>query len=287
DRRLSGKPRMNELAWVDGRILPLAEARIALDSPGFLLGDGVFETLRTRRGRVFRWDLHAARFAKGLAALDIAPAALPIAERAARELAGAAANCEDDLSLRVQVSRDASGIGEVSALIRPLPPRVERLYREGARLAIATSRRDPADPLAGVKSLSYLPQVLARRAARARGFDDALILNTPGRVCEAAHANVIARSGRRLYAPGREEGALDGVTRRVLLDDIAAGEDELQFRLERSELEAAEELVLTSTLAGVIPVASIEGVAKSYAGSAGELARGLARRYEVLLESGV
>lgn len=275
---------MTPLAWIEGRILPLAEARIALDDPGFLVGDGVFETLRARKGRPFRWDLHAERLAAGLAVVGIGTGELVEAERAVHELAARTGN-GDDVYLRVQISRDAVGEAAVTALARPLPPYPERLYREGARLGISAWRRDPADPLAGVKSLSYLPQVWARREAQARDFDDALIFNSAGRVCEAAHGNVLARCGGRLYAPGPKEGALDGVTRRVLLAELADDDFALQLQLSRGELEEAEEVLLTSTLAGVVPVAEIEGVDRGYAGPSGELARRLARAYETLLDA--
>ncbi len=277
---------MTPLAWIEGCVLPLAEARVALDDPGFLVGDGIFETLRARRGKLFHWDLYAERLAAGLAAVGIGNEALTVAQRAAHEVAAhAQAGYGDDLYVRVQVSRAAEGAGVVTALARPLPRYPERLYREGASLGIAAWRRDPADPLVGVKSLSYLPQVWARRAAQARGFDDALILNLAGRICEAAHGNVIARRGRNLYAPGPEEGALAGVTRRVLLAQIADDGYVLQYSLQRGELGSAEEFVLTSTLAGVIPVVAIEGVDKRYAAAAGELCRRLTQAYETLLDA--
>ncbi|HEX5314346.1 MAG TPA: aminotransferase class IV [Gammaproteobacteria bacterium] len=277
---------MTPLAWIAGTVMPLAEARIALDDPGFLLGDGVFETLRARKGKPFRWDLHAERLAAGLAVVGIAAEALAVAEGAVHELATRAAHdCDDDVYLRVQVSRLAASRAEVTALVRPLPAFPEHLYRRGARLAIADWHRDPADPLAGVKSLSYLPQVWARRAVQARGFDDALILNSFGRVCEAAHANVIARHGRVLYAPGPEEGALDGVTRRVLLAALPEDDYAVETRLDRIALVEAEELVLISTLAGVVPVSGIAGVDRLYAGAAGVLAMHLAHAYAVLLDS--
>ena len=277
---------MMPLAWIEGRVLPLAEARIALDDPGFLVGDGVFETLRARHGKLFRWDLHAERLAAGLAAVGIGEGVLAVAKRAAHEIAEhAQIGYADDLYVRVQVSRTATGKGMVTALARPLPQYPERLYREGARLGIAAWRRDPADPLAGIKSLSYLPQVWARRAAQGAGWDDALILNLAGRVCEAAHGNVVARRGRELYAPGPEEGALDGVTRRVLLAHLADEGYALKQKLDRSDLESAGEVMLTSTLAGVIPIAEIEGVDKRYAGATGELARRLTQAYETLLDA--
>ncbi|MDN5865427.1 MAG: D-amino acid aminotransferase, partial [Gammaproteobacteria bacterium] len=71
---------MTPLAWMDGCVLPLGEARIALEDPGFLFGDGVFESLRVRRGRPFRWDLHARRLSEGLEVVGIDAGPLNLAQ---------------------------------------------------------------------------------------------------------------------------------------------------------------------------------------------------------------
>lgn len=275
-------------AWCEGLVTPLADASIPLDDPGFLLGDGVFETLRARRGRIFDWGRHRARMAHGLDVLGIAPEALDTAQEALELLAARTAPEPGDRYLRVQVVREAGegapAAGRVTALARPLPDYPAHWYVDGVRLGLAEWRCDPSSPLAGVKSLSYLPQVLARRRARDRGFDDALILNTEGRVCEAAHGNVIARLGRTLYAPGREEGALAGVTRDVLLRWAQDNGYEIEIRLPRDVLGEMEEAVLVSTLAGVVPVATVEGLDVRFAGGGGELAKTLQSVYENLLE---
>lgn len=276
-------------AWLEGRVVPLAEATVALSSPGFLLGDGVFETLRARRGRIFRWPLHRVRMVRGLEVLGIDPGAADTAEVALRAVCEAAAGDLEDMYLRVQVVREASAgnpaPGRVSAIARACPPNPPQVFREGVALGLAELRIDPRAPLAGVKSLSYLPQTLARRRAQGRGFDDALILNAGGRVCESAYGNVLARAGRTLYAPGPGEGALDGVTRRVLLDWAVGAGYALEEQLPWQVLASAEEAMLLSTLAGVVPVTTIEHLPRTrFAGGKGELAQTLRDVYEKLLE---
>lgn len=278
----------NAWAWCKGRLMPLADATLALDDPGFLLGDGVFETLRARRGRIFEWSRHRARMAHGLDVLGIAPEALDTAQEALEALASRTDSATEDTYLRVQVVREADtsthAAGRVTALARPLPAYPAHWHAEGVRLGLAEWRCELQSPLAGVKSLSYLPQVLARRRVQARGFDDALILNSEGRVCESAHGNIIARLERTLYAPGREEGALAGVTRDVLLRWAQDNGYDVEIRLPRDVLGEMEEAVLVSTLAGVVPVASVEGLDTRFAGGEGELAVALAQAYEVLLD---
>ena len=278
-------------AWVNRQVMPLEEAAIPLSSAGFLLGDGVFETLRARRGKIFRENLHRARLACGLDVLGIDPGVLDTATAALHAVCESATPALDDVYLRVQVVREPSAgeqaAGSVTALARPCPVYPAHWFGPGVRLAISTLQIDPGAPLAGVKSLSYLPQVLARRQAQATGFDDALILNTEGRVCEAAHANVIARTGRVVYAPGREEGALNGVTRHVLLEWTREAGYEYETRLPCDVLAEADEAVLTSTLAGVVPVASIDSFPEAHlAGSEGAMAKEMRTVYETLLHTG-
>lgn len=274
-------------AWIAGRVMPLDEATVPLSDPGFLLGDGAFETLRARHGRIFDWPRHRARMARGLDVLGIAPEALDTAQAALDALTAIAVSAFDEQYLRVQVVRgtasDGLAAGVVTALVRRLPEYPARWYEPGVRLGVAEMRCDPAAPLAGVKSLSYLPQVLARRQAQSRGFDDALILNTDGRVCESAHGNIIARLGRTLYAPGREEGALDGVTRHALLNWAESNGYTIEIRLPWDVLSEVEEAVLVSTLAGVVPVASVEGIDTDFVGGSGELAIAMRAAYETLL----
>lgn len=283
---------MNEVsgwAWLEGRVVPLAEASVALSSPGFLLGDGVFETLRARHGKIFRPEWHWERMAHGFEVLGIDPAVLETVETAVHQVCDAAAASLDDIYLRVQVVRepnhDGLAQGRVSAIARPCPAYPPHWYRDGVSLGVADLRADPHAPLSGVKSLSYLPQTLARRRAQGRGFDEALILNTEGRVCESAYGNVIARIERVLYSPGREEGALDGVTRRTLLDWAKSEGYAIETRLPWTVLADVEEVVLVSTLAGVVPVASIEHLPQArFAGASGELATKMRKAYETMLD---
>ena len=275
-------------AWLEGRVLPLAEATVALSSPGFLLGDGVFETLRARHGKIFRPEWHWERMGHGLAVLGIDPAVLATVETAVHDVCAIAAPVLDDIYLRVQVVREPDGDGpahgRVTAIARPCPTYPRHWYRDGVSLGVADLRSDPRAPLSGVKSLSYLPHTLARRRAQGRGFDEALILNTEGRVCESAYGNVIARIERVLYAPGGEEGALDGVTRRTLLDWAKSAGYAVEKRLPWTVLAEAAEVVLVSTLAGVVPVATIEHLPQAhFAGARGELFRAMSAAYEVAL----
>jgi branched-chain amino acid aminotransferase len=277
-------------AWVEGRVSPLGEARIPITDRGALLGDGLFETLRTAAGRIFQLGRHMKRLAHGLEILGLDASTRETAQDALEMLAEhAGRRIEEDLYLRVQVTRPAGARleetpkGTVTAIAKPLTPYPRRTYTQGVRLAVARQHKVSHDPLSHIKSLSYGPYIWARRDALVAGFDDALILNEHGRVAEATHSNVIARLGSTLWAPGPGEGALDGVTRQVLLEALAEEGYTVRQDLDRTALAAAEEVVLTNTTAGVIPVVSVQSVRQDYEGPRGSFHTAASRRLRRLL----
>jgi branched-chain amino acid aminotransferase len=257
------------VAWLGGEIVPLAQARIPITDHGLLYGDGLFEGIRILGGRVFRLDDHLARFAAGAGAIGLA---LPGGTEAARAavLATARAFGEDEAYVRLIATRGegALGVDPASCPAPRLLVIVDRiaLYdarqrEQGLDLVTVSVRRPPPDVLdPRVKSLNYLNNVLAKREARMRGADEALVLNVHGHVAEAAVANVFCARDGGLWTPPGTDGALEGITRRTILElaadlGIAAGERTLG----RFDLFAAEEAFLTGSGAGLVPVRSLDG----------------------------
>src|SRR5262249_30104239 len=136
----------------------------------------------------------------------------------------------------------------------------EEVRRQGLRVMTSPFRRPAADMLdPQVKSLNYLNNVLAKRDARLKGFDDALLLNTAGRVTEATGANLFAVIDGVLVTPPTVDGALPGITRdTVLRCQQARGEPCETRSLGRYELLAAEEVFLSGSGAGLVSVASLD-----------------------------
>jgi branched-chain amino acid aminotransferase len=249
------------LAYVRGRVVALAEASVPLLDRGFLFGDGVFETMRVDGGRLFRLAAHMQRLRAGLRVLGMDEGVADEAEQAARLLAAESG----DAVVRVSAS---TGIFEdllqpmqpqVTALSRPLPIMPAERYRDGLHVVLAQHRKITTDPLAGIKHMSYLPHIHARRVAAAAGAHDALLLNQFQRVAEATTANVFARRGNTIHAPGRSEGGLDGVTRQVVLEALAAEDVVVETQLDAATLRSADEVWLTNTTGGCQPVVRIDG----------------------------
>ncbi|MGU3493829.1 aminotransferase class IV [Xanthobacteraceae bacterium A53D] len=240
--------------WLNGALIDAATARIAPGDRGFTLGDGLFETLSVRHGRPERLEAHLARLSAGAEVIGLP---LPSLDLAAIASALVEASGLADGVLRLTVTRGEGPRG-VLPPAQPNPTLLVTLAPRAApagpaRLCVAgITRRNEHSPLARIKSLNYLDNILARQEAQARGCDDALLLNTQGRVAESTIANVFAVLDGRLVTPPLAEGALPGVMRAEILN-LGAVEAPLAV----NDLLAADEVFLSSSL-GLRSVTSLE-----------------------------
>lgn len=233
--------------WLNGRLREAADPAIPASDRGLLLGDGLFETLALREGRPRRLAAHLARLRQGAALLELPP---PGVDLGAAMEALAAANSIAEGSLRLTLTRGSGPRGiappetpDPTLLITVAPAVAPAAVRQ-AVIARGT-RRNEHSPLAQVKSLNALDAVLARLEARRRGADEAILLNTAGRVAEASAANLFALlEGRLLLTPPLAEGVLPGVMRAAILERGAAEEAPLTVK----DLQRAEAILLTSAL---------------------------------------
>jgi branched-chain amino acid aminotransferase len=264
------------IAWVDGRIVPARDARVPVLDHGFLFGDGVFEGIRVTDRGIFRLDDHMKRLATAARAVGIDPTGgFDRVREIACETTRAWGRREGYLRLIVTRGEGALGIDPatcpepavVCIAAGPHVPDTEKAER-GLDLITSSLRRPSADVLdPRVKSMNYLNNVLAKREATLRGADDALVLNARGLVAEASATNVFALSGSRLDTPPVTDGALEGLTRRTVLE--LAPELGLEVReqsLGRFDLYAADAVFLTGSRAGLVAVGSLDGSPISQAG---------------------
>lgn len=262
--------------WLDGRLVPADALHLSVTDRGFQLGDGVFETGRARRGVVIELDEHLQRLHESADAT-----ALPLPEDDAHLARGIAALLEaeglagtggedsepGDAAIRITASRGPlerrgllpPGWKSVTATLAiqawPYAPPPERVLEDGIRAIVSAVRRDPASPLAGIKSTSRADYVHAKLEAERAGADEALFLTLDGAVSESTSANVFAIVEGRLVTPPTDAAILAGTTRTWLLDHAAdLGIESVERRLLPDELIAADEAFLTSSVAGVVPL---------------------------------
>jgi len=253
--------------FLNGEIVEESAARVAAGDRGLLLGDGLFESLRAYRGKVFRLAAHLQRLRASAAFLRLTvPSTDEQIEKSIAELIGL--NSCAEAYVRVTLTRGAAaqglrldGAGPATLLIhaRALQAQPAEQYRNGARLIISTARQNSANPLARHKTLSYLLYLLARQEATDAGANGALLLNEHGQVAEESVSNVFLARGGTLLTPPAHCGLLPGITRGAVLDLARAeGIPVAERPIAAGELFEADEMFLTNSLMEIMPVRSVD-----------------------------
>lgn len=248
--------------WLNGDFKKEAAA-IDIADRGFLLGDGVFETILLIDGVPAFLTAHLARMRGGAEALGI-EADLDEAEIASvlAELTRRNGATKGFASARLTLTRGAGGRGLAVAkgAAKPMLLATVKSYAPSetsgpAQLIVSRHRRNELSAAARWKTLNYLDNILARMEAAEAGADDALMLNSAGRAACASAANVFFIVGDRIMTPPVAEGAMPGIVRGVLLANAkAAGAEIREAPFEAGDLGAVS-LFLTNSLIGVRPAA--------------------------------
>jgi branched-subunit amino acid aminotransferase/4-amino-4-deoxychorismate lyase len=255
------------IVFLNGKFLPEAEAFVPLNDRGFLLGDGLFETIRVAGGKPIRFAQHLERLARGADFLKIAPPFTPKElQRFAVEIIGK--NELPESILRVTLTRGPGARGystkgadkpTLAMTLNPLPPVNPD---EPLQWSLVTSSfRIPAgDPLASFKTTSKLVNVLARAAAEARGADEALLLNTNGEVAETSGGNIFWLYRDRICTVPTGRGVLPGITRAVVLEICQSlGLETNKCVVKPEQLRRAEGIFVTQSALGIVPVVAFDG----------------------------
>jgi D-alanine transaminase len=249
---------------LNGRLLPLAEARISPLDRGFLFADGVYEVVPVHRGRPFRLREHLRRLDASLAAIHLAN---PQDDRTwhaiLQQLVSAAGTRE--LLVYLQVTRGAENGRNhllpkepqptVFAFASPYPVPDPALLARGLRaVTLEDIRWDRCD----IKSVALLANVLLRHEASLRGADEALLVRD-GLLLEGSSSTVFLCIGGTLVTPPNGPLILPGTTRDAVLD-LAAGWLPTQVcDVGRREIGSCEEVWIASAGRGVLPVTTVDG----------------------------
>ncbi|HXC25054.1 MAG TPA: aminotransferase class IV [Gemmatimonadaceae bacterium] len=249
----------------------VTKASTPLISPfdrGFTLGDGLFETMKVTNGTVWYLDRHLARLEGWAARVGIrVPASLRAwIDDVTRQ--GVQAGHTEHV-LRVTLTRGVALTHGLAGAADQAPtvviaafemPRFSpTVYERGLSVHIPATRRNERAATAGLKTTSYLESVLILRDAIAAGYDDAILLDTCALVAEASASNVFVWREGMLMTPPETCGILPGITRAVVLEmAVQGGIPVCEREISLTELYAAEEIFLTSSLRGIVPVSRVD-----------------------------
>lgn len=215
------------MCWINGCIVPLQQASVPVTDHGLLYGDGIFEGIRIYHGRAFRLRQHLDRLCLSARALALKiPYDNDELTLAINELLAAFGS--ETGYLRLTVTRGSGALGlnpagcdrpNVMIIADQLQLISDEQRQQGARLIIAATRRLPPDGLdPRIKSLNYLNPILAKLEANCAGVDEALLLNSQGRIAEGTAENVFLVRNGIIATPPCTEGALQGITRQLVLE---------------------------------------------------------------------
>jgi D-alanine transaminase len=256
---------MARIAYVNGRYRPLQSANVAAEDRGYQFADGVYEVIKVLGGRACHLERHLDRLERSLAALDIAP---PMTRRALESVLFETLrrNRLADALLYLQITRGAAPRNHlfpkqarpslVVTVRRPVFPG-EREREEGVGVV---TRPDLRWGRCDIKSISLLPNVMARQSAAAAGCREAWLIDREGMVTEgsASNAYIVDASGRLITHPLNER-ILGGVTRSVILELARRdGIEVVERPFSLDEAHGAREAALSSTSSWLLPVTAID-----------------------------
>jgi D-alanine transaminase len=253
-----------EVAYVQDRFVALQEATVSIDDRGFLFGDGVYEVLRTYRGRPFQLEAHLRRLQRSAEA---------IALRMRRSGADLSALIEEGLrrgawtesKIYLQFTRGAAprdhafpvdAVPTLVMTIREMQPLDPAVRASGvAAMTMDDLRWGRCD----IKSVNLLPNVLARQRAKDAGAFEAIFLRD-GVVTEGSVSNVLIVREGRIATAAEGPAILSGVTRHVVLE-LARKEGLVveERAVTVDELRRADEVLLTGTTVEILPIVAIDG----------------------------
>jgi branched-chain amino acid aminotransferase len=255
---------MHRLFLHNEDILDTHQKSLAAGQTGLLNGWGVFSTIRVADGVLFAFERHWERLHRDAVRMHVPFPADRETFRASL-LRLVEANSAWNATLRVVVVRNRGGLFEgpdqtrefdIIAFTTELNP-----WGDQVRLAVKPHGRHAQNEFAGTKVLSWAQNLTWYEEAHRRGFDEVVLLNERGEVCECTSANIFAAKGNEVLTPPLNSGCLPGVTRELLLEEIhVPGISAAEKTLLPRDLEQADQVFITSTTRDFLAVEQIEGL---------------------------
>ena len=256
-----------EIVSIDGEIFDLKDGKISVLDHCFLYGDGVFEGIRViDRGILFHKE-HMTRLYKSAKFVRIPM--MPRKEYEKYLFDAVRSSNLDSCYIRIVVTRGIGDLGvnpakcsgsKLVIIVTSLKLYPEELYENGLKLIVAKTRKTPYASLnCGIKSCNYLNNVMAKWEAVDRGADEAVMLDNNGGVSEATLDNIFGVKADTLFTPGLETNCLPGITREKIMEIARKqGMKVVEGAFTSNDFMSADEVFLTGTGAGIVPVIKIE-----------------------------
>jgi len=257
------------MKWLNynGKIYKDDTLIIGADNRGLRYGDGLFETMKVKNGQLVLEDEHFARLWKGMKVLQFAIPRHFNPDKLQEEILLLTKKNQHEKAARIRITlfRGNGGLYDSADnfpnyIIQTwqLPEGNGELNSNGLDIGIYTDVKKSCDILSNIKNNNYLPYVMAALEAKKEKWNDAILLNSHGRICDSTIANIFVIKNETVYTPALSEGCVAGIMRKYILDNLAAtgfvcNEKEISV----DELLNADEVFLTNSIYNIRWVKSI------------------------------
>lgn len=252
---------MNTYINFNGRYIGSGKPVINADNRGFRYGDGIFETIRVSAGKIVLANSHFDRLFSGIKLLRFEQPPFLTPEWLNRQILELCKknNHLQSARARLVVFRGEGGLYDshnhfpnhiIQTWALPLSP--QEINENGWVIDIFPGGRKSTDIFSNLKSNNYLLYAMAALYAGENHFNDCLLLNAYGRVCDSTMANIFCRLNNIIFTPALSEGCVAGVVRRHLVEKNKIGEYEIrEGEIDLEFLEKADEVFLTNAIQGI------------------------------------
>ena len=260
---------MEPIVYLNGKFVPLSQAKVSILDRGFCYGDALFETMRVYSGKIFRLDLHLDRLERGADRIFLK---LPESRERIQEILYETFNRNQgaDAVIRMTVTRGEGVLGKLwqsdtspslSVYVRPCSGPPDEWYQKGVPISLIPNS---AAKLGGlqeqIKSANYLSQILARKQAEDQNSVDGIMINEQGEVCDGTISNIFVVKEGILSTPAVNGYVLAGVTRQVVLKLATETGTVCKERpMTADNVLQGDEVFLTNTGWEILPVTRVNG----------------------------
>ncbi|WP_245566311.1 D-amino acid aminotransferase [Thiomicrorhabdus chilensis] len=259
-------PVMQQIVYLNGEYLPMADSKISTQDRGFLFGDGIYEVIPVYQRKLFAWPEHLQRLKNSLQAVSIPN---PLTDEEWLDLLTGLVKKHPwenqfiylQVTRGIQMQRDHMPADclhpTIYAYTNPLKPLDAKILSHGIKVV---SLEDIRWLRCDTKAITLLPNVMMKLAAKQQGADDAILISRDGKVTEGSASNVVIVKEGKLLTPPNSQHILPGVTRLVI--EKVANQHHIPFierELSLADLQTADEIWLTSSTKEAVPVTQLDG----------------------------
>ena len=251
----------------NGKVVVENEPIITAQNRGLRYGDGIFETIKIKNGKLILVDEHLERLWKGMLALKFSIGKFFTKEKLVEEIiALAKKNKLQDARVRLTIIRGEGGIYDAknhspNYIIEAinLPEGNGELNSNGLQLCFFEDAKKAIDNFSNLKSNNYLPYFMGALFAKENQCNDAIILNSQGNICDTTIANIFYIKNEIVYTPSLTQGCVAGVMRHWLIAKIQTlGFTVNETIVTKKDLLAADEVFLSNSIYNIRWVKNIE-----------------------------